>query len=512
MAKASTRTKKLPEIRQGSLLAIQASQAPRELRTKERVHFENGDPARLFVGAVPLEKFLQDGGLKWVIRLAKVMEELDWTAFEASYKPGGRPPLHPKRVVGLIMFGLMLKQTSLRQLEGLALRDLGAWWLTGGLTPDYTTITKFIQRHEKLLSNEFFVATTSLIVKRLKLKRGDIAIDGTVVQSAASTAGVMRREALEQALTSARDAGDTAEVTKLEIASKVLANKQTAREEAGRKGEAQVSAEDPEAVLQPKKNSDDYELGVKPLVATHSSGLIIAQTVSPQSETSEVPALLAQHEQIFGGPPTRVMADAGFHTIALLALFVSKDIDALIPSGRGTGVKAGRKGLFAASAFKWNEETQSPWCPSGKSMSGGRAALFDRAGRAYREYDGVGCAECPLRAQCTKGKGRHIKRYEGDELKEAMAMVMAHPAAKRAYRQRSAIVEPTFARLRVHGLSRFTRRGTRGSRLEFALACVAHNLRLLLWSSRGIFVAVAATRLPGAEWRLAVIAIGFHEI
>lgn len=511
MAKASTRTKKLPEIRQGSLLEVRASPAPAP-RTKERVHFENGDRARLFVGAVPLEKFLEAGGLKWVLRLAKLMEELDWTAFEASYKPGGRPPLHPKRVVGLIMFGMMLKQTSLRQLEGLALRDLGAWWLTGGLTPDYTTITKFIQRHEKLLSNEFFVATTSLIVKRLKLTTSDIAIDGTVVQSAASTAGVMRREALEQALASARDAGDTAQIAKLEIASKVLAAKQTAREDAGRKGEAQVSAEDPESVLQPKKNSDDYQLAVKPLVATHSSGLIVAQTVSPQSETAEVPALLEQHERIFSAPPTRVMADAGFHTIALLALFAARDIDALIPSGRGTSVKAGRKGLFPASAFAWNAETNSPQCPAGKSMSGGRAALLDRAGREYREYEGVGCGACPLRAQCTKGKRRHLKRYEGDELKEAMAMVMAHPAAKRAYRQRSAIVEPTFARLRAHGLSRFTRRGTRGSRLEFALACVAHNLRLLLWSSRGVFVVIAATRHPGAEWRLSAIAIGFHEV
>lgn len=511
--KSSTKTKKLPDVRQASLLDAPATEKKRRPELIDRVLFDQGDRARLFIGATPLEKYLRDGGLKWVLRLAELLEELDWKPFEASYQSGGRPALHPKRVVGLILYGLMLQQKSLRQLEALALRDVGAWWVTAGLTPDFTTITKFMQRHEKVLTEDFFIATTSLIVRRLNLTRSDIAIDGTVVQAAASTATAMKREALEEKLEAAKAAGDVALTQKLEHASEVLTARQEQRDAAGRKGEAQVSPEDPEAVLQPMKNSNDHELGLKPVVAAHPSGFIVSQSVSPNSETSTVSSLLEQHERVFGAQPQRVMADSGFFSIAMMMLFLEKDIDALVPSGRGTSEKAGKKGVFPRSAFGWNDETKTMLCPAKRAMTGGRTVLRNRHGREYREYEGSGCTGCPLRAQCTTSvkRPRKLKRYEGDELRDAMSQVMAQPRAKLEYRQRAAIVEPVFARMRAAGLFRFSRRGLSGARLEFALACVSHNLRLFLWRGRGVFVAFAITSRHGEPWRLALVVAVLSE-
>ena len=477
------------------------------------MRFEKGDRARLYVGAIPLEKYLRDGGLKWVLRLAAVLDELDWKHFEASYKPGGRPPLHPARVVGLIMYGLMLKQTSLRQLEALALRDVGAWWVTGGLTPDFTTVTKFIQRHVQVLSEDFFQQTTALIVKKLNLTHSDLAMDGTVVQAAASTGSALTREALEQEKESAKKADDTERLAKLEVASSVLATREAERQASGKGGAPQVSPEDPDAVIQPQKNSNDHRLAMKPTIAAHPSGLIVGQTVTPASETAAVPTLLEQHEQIFGAQPARVLADGGFSSGPLLAFFLAKAIEPLIPSGRGTAQKASRNGLFPKSNFSWIDEAKSYRCPSGQLMSGGSALRHDRAGREFLLFEGKNCGACPLLAQCTKAKSkrRRIKRYTGDELKEAMAAVLAQPQAQRAYRRRAVIVEPVFARLRQSGLSRFRRTGTRGARLEFALACVAHNLKLFLWSSRGVFVAVAFTGHPGAPWSQVALLIAIYE-
>jgi len=503
----STKTRRVPEVRQASLLDVAPTKTPHAV-IKE-VRFDQGNRARLYIGATTLEKYLREGNMKWVLRLAALVDELDWSAFEASYQPGGRPPLHPKRVVGLILYGLMLKQTSLRELEALAQRDVGAWWVTGGLMPDFTTITKFLQRHEVLLTEEFFQQTTALVVKRLNLTRSDIAIDGTVVQAAASTGSALKREALAQKLESAKSEGDAVATAKLEHAAAELERKQAEREAAGRDGEAQLSPNEPEAVLQPKKNSGDFQLAYKPGVAAHPSGLIVGQTLAPQSEIEMVPALLEQHEHIFGAQPQRAMADAGFSSIQVLALLVSKDIDALIPSGRGTSERAGRNGRFPKTAFTWDEDARAPRCPAGTLMRGGHTVQHDRNGRSYREYEGCRCRDCPLRAQCTAGKRRHIKVYEGDELKRAMAQVMDQPAAKKAYRQRAAIVEPVFARLRTAGLSRFRRRGLRGARLEFALACVAHNIRLFLGRSGRVFWAVAITRLPGEPWRLTAVALAF---
>jgi hypothetical protein len=509
--KGSTKTRKLPEVQQSSLLDVEPSPAPAREGRDEPVRFDRGDRARLFIGAVRLEKYLRDDGLKWVLRLAAVLDELSWKAFEASYKPGGRPPLHPSRVVGLIIYGLMLKQTSLRQLESLGRRDVGAWWITGGLTPDFTTVTKFIQRHEQLLTEDFFRETTALIAKRLNLTTGDLVFDGTVVQAAASTGGALTREALKERLEDAKAFGDTETVAKLEAASGALAVREQEREAAGKPGNPVVSPEDPEAVLQPKKNSDDFRLAMKPVIAAHPSGLIVGQTVTPSSETAAVPKLLEQHEQIFGVQPQRVLADAGF--VSLLGFFFAKGIEPLIPSGRDIGQRSSRNGLFAKSAFAWDDEAKSYRCPAQKLMSGGKKVRLDDRGRAHRLFEGVGCADCPLLSKCTQGKSkrRSIKRYEADELKEAMALVLSQPSAQRAYRRRAAIVEPVFARLRQNGLTRFRRRGTRRARLEFALACVAHNFQLLLWSRRGVFVAVAIGRRPDASWGVVALAVAFRQ-
>jgi hypothetical protein len=98
--------------------------------------------------------------------------------------------------------------------------------------------------------------------------------------------------------------------------------------------------------------------------------------------------------------------------------------------------------------------------------------------RPFRRYGGAPCADCPARERCTKAKhGRTIKRYDGDEAKEALAHVMENPLARSEYRKRIGMVEPVFSSLREgQGLGRFRRRGLPKVRFEFALHAAAHNL------------------------------------
>jgi hypothetical protein len=71
-----------------------------------------------------------------------------------------------------------------------------------------------------------------------------------------------------------------------------------------------------------------------------------------------------------------------------------------------------------------------------------------------------------------------LKRYAGEEIKEAMAAVLQQPAALRQLRRRGAIIEPLWADLRERQrLTRFHRRGLAKVKLEFALHCAAYNLR-----------------------------------
>lgn len=469
------------------------------------MRFERGDRSVLFFGSRRLDEHLVAVNQQWVVRLADILGAMDWSSFEASYKPGGRPPLHPARVVGLIIYGAMLGQTSLRQMEALAARDLGALWMTAGLIPDFTTLMRFMQRHRALLSEDFFTKTAWLITKRLKLKRGDVAMDGTIVQAVSSTAKALKRDALDDALADAEADGDTSRLEKLSAASQTLTQRQGVRDEAGKPGKVVVSPEEPEAALLPQKNSRDFRLSYKASCATHESGVVVGQDISPTSETECVPSLLRQHKAVFDADPERVLADSGFNSVAVLARFVDDDVDVLIPSGRGGNSRRRKDGRFTPADFTVSDDGV-PVCPAGTPMKRSGSGTAP-GGQRFGNFRGVGCVACPLRAQCTSAKTRSFKLFEGYEVKRAMDEVMQHPAARLAYRRRSHIAETTFARLQRLGLLRFRRRGLGGARLELAIAVTALNFRLLLWWKAGVYVVFLAVRRHG-DWGATVL-LGF---
>jgi hypothetical protein len=79
-----------------------------------------------------------------------------------------------------------------------------------------------------------------------------------------------------------------------------------------------------------------------------------------------------------------------------------------------------------------------------------------------------------------------------------MAEVLSHPAARAKYRRRQAIVEPCFAELRERqGLRRFHRRGLNAVRAEFALHCIAFNLKRAVGHS--VLLIIRLLRRVGSE-------------
>ena len=125
--------------------------------------------------------------------------------------------------------------------------------------------------------------------------------------------------------------------------------------------------------------------------------------------------------------------------------------------------------------------------------------------QGYVRYRGRECEGCLLRTQCTKSTkaGRTLKRYAGEEYKEAMATVLQQPAALRHWRRRSALIEPLFADLRGRQrLTRFHRRGLAKVKLEFALHCVAYNLRKVVGGAAFFVVLTVYVREPDSNWKL----------
>jgi hypothetical protein len=481
---------------------------PKEPAALSDDRFLDDDPYSICFGDQRLDEYLSAAGLRWVVAMRKILLALNYELLSASYSDRGRRAFHPRTILGLMIYGLFVRCSSLRDLERLSTTDLGAMWICGGRRIDHSTIGNFVLRHEAALGKEFFASVAAWVIHQLGVRAGVSSIDGTVIESAASHWAAIKAEAVKQQALEARSAAaaepDNGELQaaaeRAEQLATIAEQRCQKRQQAAKSTEGvTVVPSDPEAVMQPRKDGPQRP-AYKPCTLMHESGVIIGQHLEPSSESAAVMPLLEQHRLILGEDPKTLLMDAGLHSGPLLADLVERDLNVLCPSGRAMRdddwQKKGNNGRFSKSAFRYDVEADQYQCPAGQWLrfsDGGK----DGAGRQYRRYRTGACSRCELRAQCTTGERRSIKRYAAEEYKEAMAMVMAHPGARKVYRRRMLIAEAVHAEFRERfGLRRFHRRGLAAVRAEFGLYCIAFNIKKVL--SRAAFL---VRRVVWAIWR-----------
>jgi Transposase DDE domain len=330
----------------------------------------------------------------------------------------------------------------------------------------------------------------------------------------------MKAEALRQAALEAQkeaqadpDNGRKQEqAERLEQAAQIAKEREASRKEHGRDPEVvRVCPVEPEAVVQ--RDKDEVVVPCyKPSILVHEVGLIVGKQVFGSSETAAVEPELDQHRQVFGQEPSRGLFDAGYHSVGVFSTCAQREIEVYCPPGRTKGEQIGEqtqyKGKLGKALFVYQPEADVYQCPAGQTLvrvGGGQ----EREGQRFARYQGQQCQGCERRSQCTDAaSGRTIKRYQGDELKEAVVRRMRDPEARKVYKRRAVLAERPFAELKERqGLRRFHRRGLGGVRVEFSLHCVAFNFRRVVKGSlggRGLAVVLGGRR-PGGPWQLLAV-------
>ncbi len=498
-------SKKLPETAQQALFDKVSPESVSDPKEKNvRVEFVNPSPEKIFVGNESLRAFLDNSGLGWVIRLRSLLESSDMTPFVSAYKPTGRRPFHPVMMLGLIVYGVLQRQWSLRELEMLSKRDVGAWWLCGGRHPDHSTLGRFVSKHADVLTEEYFVSLTAMIVKKLNLSAGVVAGDGTVIESAADAYQTIKEDAAKQAAQEARkesdakpeDAAVRRQADNAEAIADAVEKKARLLREQGKKTDnIKVSTVDPQAVIQ-KTKKGTFKLAYVPSVLANKERFIMGHHLDPSDETACVSPMLDQYRAITGELPSLALFDANYCNQTVLSLSLELEMDVLCPSGkvsRGQWEKSEtRGGKFGKGMFVFNEVENHYVCPAGQTLLS-RGSDGRRNGQRKYKYQCSNCNDCEMRAQCTDAKhGRMILRYEVDELKDAMNLVFKNKKARQEYRQRQHMVEPIYSELKQRqGLDRFHRCGLKMVRAEFSIHCLAHNLKKALRAlPEGAFVLI----------------------
>jgi transposase len=108
----------------------------------------------------------------------------------------GRPPIHPRYLAGLYLYGMLNGIRSSRRLEAACYSHLDVIWLMEKQSPDHSTIAAFVKNHGRHLG-KLFRDVVGLLSRAGLIELKHMAVDGTKVEADASKKSVRHRDKIE---------------------------------------------------------------------------------------------------------------------------------------------------------------------------------------------------------------------------------------------------------------------------------------------------------------------------
>jgi len=419
--------------------------------------FRPYEPDQLLLMPPSLQDWVPEGHL--VRLVSDVVDTLDLSAIEDSYQEErGFPPYHPSLMVKLLVYGYCTGVYSSRRMAEKLQDSVAFRFLAAGNEPDFRTISDFRKRHGEALAG-LFDQVLAMCRETGLVKLGRVAVDGTKIKANASKHKAMsygrmkqkesetqqqvkellrRAEAIdaEEDRQHGRDRrGDElpAELATREGRLKKIREAKAALEAEAR-GKAEAEGKDPQQA-QPadkaqrnftdpdsriQKTSDGFIQGYNAQLAVDEAfQIIVSQDVtSTAPDVNELMPAVERIEDRLGSKPEQVLADAGY----------------------------------------WSEQ----------NVRGLEAQGIEPFIATQKMKHGP-----PLPAP----RGRPPK---GLTVRERMARKLRTQQGRRIYARRKVLAEPVIGQIKqARGFRQFLRRGVQKVRQEWALVCLAHNLRKL---------------------------------
>ena len=201
------------------------------------------------------------------------------------------------------------------------------------------------------------------------------------------------------------------------------------------------------------------------------------------TEVNDHHQFIPLYEQVLentGKKPEEVSADCGYSNGKNYMYIEANKIDAYLPDqmfDKQVDKEGNEKlGRYDRRNFRYNKEEDAFICPEGKRLVFKQKQKKD--GIESRIYVGQECCDCRRRAECTRGKARHIKVSEVDGIMKRMREKLLTEEGKERYKKRLSTVEPVLGNLKKNlGYRDFLLRGLEKVRGEFQLMCIAHNIK-----------------------------------
>jgi transposase len=443
-----------------------------------------------------LEDFIAENNPVRVIEA--FVEALDLSALGfAGINPHatGRPAYHPSVLLKLYIYGYLNRINSSRRLERETQRNVELMWLIERLSPDFKTIADFRKDNGKAIRGvcrEFV-----MLCRRLDLfTEAIVAIDGSKFKAVNNqgknfTQAKMKRrlEQIEKSITRYLGRLDSADHEEPSIAAvpnerlneKITALKEemlrlkTLEAEMNAAPDKQLSLTDPDARAMKTQGKGVVGYNVQTAVDAEYHLIVAHDVINTGSDRHQLATMAKQAHEAMGVEKLTAVADRGYYTSDEILACEQAGITPVLPRPQ-TGDKR-LKGLFGRDHFHYEPDSNSYRCPAGESLIWRFRNV--EGGRTLDTYWSSACPRCPIKAQCTQGVQRRIKRWEHEEVLDAMqARLDAQPETMRVRRQ---TVEHPFGTLKAWmGATHFLTRTLPRVRTEMSLHVLAYNLKRML--------------------------------
>jgi transposase len=431
------------------------------------------------------------------------VDELDVAQAGLPLQPAatGRPGYGPKDLLKLYLYGYLNRVRSSRELERLTHRNLEVIWLLKRLQPDHKTISEFRREHRGVFKQ--VLRQFNLMCRELGLFGAElVAIDGSIFKAVNSKARNFTRAKLE-GLIKGVDRGIERYLKRLELQDAVaqkaevalgaakaerikdLPSRVQALKEAGERyaqmlqviGEdpgQQISLTDAQARLMKKSSSKEAIVGYNiqsAVDAAHHLIVDIAATTQP-NDVGQLNEVAQRAKQSLGVAELSVVADGGYYCTNDIKAAEAQGIRVHVPAPLD---KMDQNGLFAREQFTYDASCDEYACPGSQRLARHQDSV--QHGKVYQVYyNPAACASCALRARCTSGKYRKIKRVEDPEVLEQVAQRLK--SQPQLHKQRKALVEHPFGTWKFWwAQGAFLTRGRAAVDAEITLSALAYNLK-----------------------------------
>ena len=442
--------------------------------------------------------------------LDEILSRLDWTKWEAAYDlRRGQPPIHPRIVASVILYGFLVRIRASRALEEALQVRLDFRWLVEGRSIDHTTISEFRRKNAEALKDTF--VQIAMIAREMGcLPLQALAFDGTRVRSNNRKSGTRtpaELRAMKQALAekfeeleakaSAADdlddqrfgdasahtlADELADVERRQQQVDAAIEELERIEQAGETAPNRLPITDPESRVMPNKDGGFAPNYTPTATVDVDSGLVVsADVLGTINEDKQLMPAIEDVQERFGldAPPVEVLADGLMATGENLDACQQRGIELFSPIKNQNGgdnpairddptqpvavedrdrlptktvKRQGKKHeQLDKRAFVYDQERDCYGCPEGKRVPYKNTTTEKRHGgrRVRRRYQAAteDCQACPLLSRCVQGnaKSRMINREQHESLREAHAKKMSSDEAKKKYARRCHPSERPFA-------------------------------------------------------------------